>query len=339
MFSWEAVYLTVTAIRGVSMHKAIAIGVGVLFASLSTQASALNTRTWISGHGIDQTGCGPIASPCRTLQYAHDATNAGGEIDVLDPAGYGALVITKAINVVNEGVGVAGALSAAGGNAITISAGAADNVFLRGLSVEGAGTGANGIVFNSGGNLTITNCTVMNFSGTTNDAGNGIKLAHSAGTPKIVIAGTTIANNPHIGVLYLPSGTGAGKISVDHSTFSNNGYGFNMYTAYSSATGGFAGSISNSFLTGNDEAMQIISGSSSQLQLSVDNISAFENSAGISTNGPNTVIILARSSIQAEFIAGMIPHAGTTIYTYNNNYMGLNGITLNGATLNTLTPY
>lgn len=321
------------------MHKAIAMGAGVLFASVSTQASALNTRTWISGHGIDQNGCGPIASPCRTLQYAHDSTAAGGEVDVLDAAGYGALVIAKAINIVNEGVGVAGALSTAGGNAVTINAGASDNIVLRGLSVEGAGTGANGIVFNSGGTLTVSNCTVMNFAGNTNDAGNGIKIAHSAGTPKIVVTGTTIANNPHIGLLFLPAGTGTGRVSIDHSTFTNNGFGFNMYTAFSTGTGGIGGAISNSFLSGNGEAMQIISGSSSQLQLSIDNVSAMNNDFGLMTDGPRTVILLARSSIQAEYATSIIPQAGTTIYTFNNNYLGLSAPETNGATFVNKSPF
>ena len=58
-----------------------------------TPASAANLRTWVSGRGADQAGCGPIATPCRTLQYAHDNTTAGGEINVLDAAGYGSLAI------------------------------------------------------------------------------------------------------------------------------------------------------------------------------------------------------------------------------------------------------
>ena len=78
--------------------------------ALATQAHALNARTWISGKGSDVAGCGPIANPCRTLQFAHDQTSPGGEIDVLDPAGYGSVVINKAINIINEG-GVAGVVA------------------------------------------------------------------------------------------------------------------------------------------------------------------------------------------------------------------------------------
>ena len=166
--------------------------------ALALPAQALNTRTWISGKGADNAGCGPIATPCRTLQFAHDQTVAGGEIDVLDPAGYGAVTITKAISIVNDGVGVAGVLSAAGGNAVTINAAASDRVLLRGLAVEGAGTGANGIVLNTGGYLTIENCSIRDFRAAAPN-GNGLWLKPS-GQTRLFVSNTTIANNGGIGL-------------------------------------------------------------------------------------------------------------------------------------------
>ena len=166
--------------------------------ALALPAQALNTRTWISGKGADNAGCGPIATPCRTLQFAHDQTVAGGEIDVLDPAGYGAVTITKAISIVNDGVGVAGVLSAAGGNAVTINAAAGDRVLLRGLAVEGAGTGANGIVLNAGGYLTIENCSIRDFRAAAPN-GNGLWLKPS-GQTRLFVSNTTIANNGGIGL-------------------------------------------------------------------------------------------------------------------------------------------
>jgi hypothetical protein len=79
---------------------------------------------------------------------------------VLDPVGYGAVTITKAISIVNDGVGVAaiGSLGAPSGNA-----GASDSVHLRGLTIEGFGSGISGILFNTGENLEIENCVIRNF--------------------------------------------------------------------------------------------------------------------------------------------------------------------------------
>ena len=217
--------------------------VSVISLTTITQASALNTRTWVSGKGTDAAGCGPIASPCRTLQFAHDQTSPGGEIDVLDPAGYGSIIITKAINIMNGG-GIAGVLASAGGNAITITAGYSDAVVLRGLTVEGAGVGGNGIVFNSGGALTIANCVVQGFAKTTGTTGYGIWIKHTSGSPKVTITETTASYNDAIGIVVSPSVNGGGYYAVSRTTVSHNGYGLSVYTA--DTTGEFRVSVTRS---------------------------------------------------------------------------------------------
>src|SRR5471032_1909466 len=116
-------------------------------------ALSASNRVWVSGHGVDQPGCGAPTAPCRSLQFAHDTVAAGGEIDILDPAGYGAITITKAISIVNDGVGTAG-VQASSGAAITINAGPSDSVYLRGLNIDGLQESAtNGVQFNSGAAL------------------------------------------------------------------------------------------------------------------------------------------------------------------------------------------
>src|SRR5450432_1716020 len=118
-----------------SFFAATAAATAALLTAVGPAGAAPN-RVWVSGHGVDQAGCGAPVSPCRSLQFAHDAAAAGGEIDILDPAGYGAINITKAISIVNDGVGTAG-VQASGGAAITISAGTSDSIYLRGLNVDG----------------------------------------------------------------------------------------------------------------------------------------------------------------------------------------------------------
>src|SRR5258708_40169916 len=103
----------------------------VLAIGLTAPAWAASNRVWVSGHGVDQAGCGAPTKPCRSLQYAHDNVAGGGEIDILDPAGYGAVTITKAISIVNDGVGTAGVQATSGG-AIIINAGPADEVVALG---------------------------------------------------------------------------------------------------------------------------------------------------------------------------------------------------------------
>ena len=196
-----------------------------------------NARTWISGKGVDQAGCGAIASPCRTLQYAHDATASGGEIDIADGAGYGSVSITKAINIINEGAGVAGVLASAGGTAITIFAPTDADVVLRGLTIEGAGTGRAGVVLLRTGSLTIANCLVQNFVGENDGAGNGIRLSPSAGaTPKIFVTNTIVQNNGYVGLYYLPTSGASAQLVIDRVTASNNQYGISITNTNGAST-------------------------------------------------------------------------------------------------------
>ena len=108
-----------------------------------SSAHAQATRTWVSGLGDDANPCSRTA-PCKTFAGTISKTAASGEINCLDGGGFGAVTITKAITISCE-AGTGGILGA-GVNGITINAaGAGDVVVLRGLDIEGAGSGLNGI--------------------------------------------------------------------------------------------------------------------------------------------------------------------------------------------------
>src|SRR5471032_317738 len=90
-----------------------------LLAAAPQAAQAQATRTWISGVGDDANPCSRTA-PCKTWPGAISKTSAGGEIDVLDPGGFGGVTITKSISIEADGV-IAGVL-VTGANAIIVSA-------------------------------------------------------------------------------------------------------------------------------------------------------------------------------------------------------------------------
>ena len=54
----------------------------------SALQNAQATRTWVSGVGDDANPCSRTA-PCKTFAGAISKTAAGGEINALDPGGYG----------------------------------------------------------------------------------------------------------------------------------------------------------------------------------------------------------------------------------------------------------
>src|SRR5438477_13114112 len=103
--------------------------IATLVAGFSTAAHAQATRTWVSGVGDDATPCSRTA-PCKTFAGAISKTAAGGEIDALDPGGYGAVTITKAITL-DGGGGQVASILVAGTNAIVISAALNDHVVIR----------------------------------------------------------------------------------------------------------------------------------------------------------------------------------------------------------------
>lgn len=134
-------------------------------------ASGQASRTWVSGVGDDANPCSRTA-PCKTFAGAISKTAAGGEIDALDPAGFGAVTITKAITIDGGGGQVASVL-VSGTNGIVVQAAASDVVILRNLRINGIGTGINGVRFLSGKSLFIENCNIFGFTT------NGIDIASS----------------------------------------------------------------------------------------------------------------------------------------------------------------
>ena len=156
-------------------------------------AQAQSPRTFVSAaNGNDDNDCSR-PTPCRTLGAAHNKTSADGEITVLDPGGYGGLTITKAISIINDGVGEASMLVSGGGNAITINAGAGDAVNIRGLTIQGIGFGGgNGIVFNSGRSLTVQNCVIRNLG-----TGSGILFIPTSPFSNLAVSNTLLADSSH----------------------------------------------------------------------------------------------------------------------------------------------
>src|SRR5216684_307952 len=101
----------------------------------TTFGYAQASRTWVSGVGDDANPCSRT-TPCKTWAGAISKTAPGGEIDALDPGGFGAVTITKAITLDGGGGQVASVL-VAGTNGIVVQAAANDVVTIRNLRLDG----------------------------------------------------------------------------------------------------------------------------------------------------------------------------------------------------------
>jgi hypothetical protein len=272
----------------------------------ASPALALSSRTFVSGVGTD-TGTCPVATPCRTFAYALTQTAPSGEIIVLSSAGYGTVTINQAVSIINTS-NFAG-VTVASGNGITINAGTTDSVTLRGLTVDGGGTGANGIVFNSGGKLTIDECDLMNFIGT-NTTGNGILIQPTSGSHNIVITNTTASNNQSTGVLSLPTATATTGIVIDRVSANNNQFGIEVINGSSGAA---TASISNSVASFN-----LLNG------FHFANVTASLDSSNAASNGGNGVfqtgsgtLALGRSVLMNNGNYGLSNGGGVNSYKDN----------------------
>ena len=295
-------------------------------------AQALRARVFVSKTGADVGGCS-FSAPCQSLIFAYNAVLPGGEITMLDSAGYEPLTINKALTITGPAGVEAGIAVPSGGTAITISAGPTDAVVLRGLTLTGGGVGYNGIVFNSGGSLTIDNCIVRNFAydGSTATTGNGVLIVPNSATMILVVTNTTVSDNGNVGLYYLPQ-SGASivptRATIDHVVATNNQYGIVIDASHlgiSNITDAISSSVANN---NRSTGIAIGSGSQASVRVSIDGTEASNNSLyGITAGGSGAEVLLGRSVITNNSFNGIINDTlpPNTFYSYGNNQINLNG--------------
>jgi hypothetical protein len=152
----------------------------------TTPVSAQATRTWVSGVGDDANPCSRTA-PCKTFAGAISKTAPAGEINVLDPGGFGAVTITKSITIRADHV-EAGVL-VAGTNGIVVAAGPTDTVVLEGLDFEGLNTGLHGVNILSGLETFIIRCAIRHFTQ------NGVNMASATTNARAFIRDSIVYLN------------------------------------------------------------------------------------------------------------------------------------------------
>jgi hypothetical protein len=246
----------------------------VLFA-VTSLAQAQATRTWVSGVGDDANPCSRTA-PCKTFAGAISKTATGGEIDVLDPGGFGAVTITKSISI--EACCIAGVL-VSGTNGIVISVpNATDAVVLRGLTFEGLGTGLSAVLVNQGGTVQIEDCTINNFTN------SGINFAPTVAGSQLHVTNTKIrrcgASTNGNGILIQP--TAAATATVDHVLLEYNNVGLKAF-ANSNTT------VTDTIAT--NSAFAGFSGAASGAVLNIEGSSSSNNGSGVVCAAGSTVRI------------------------------------------------
>jgi hypothetical protein len=296
------------------MSKSISLasiaGAVLVLCALAMPAHAQATRTWVSGVGDDANPCSRTA-PCKTFAGAISKTATFGEINCLDPGGFGAVTITKSIIISCE-AGTAGVL-VSGTNGIVINVASTDVVYLRGLDFEGLTTGLSGILFLGAGTLHVEHCLIRKFNSAS--AGMGISVATS-GPSKLFVMDSYITDNG--------SASGGGGMVIRPTTAGVNAVLKNVYVDNNA---GIGVKVDGTGGTGTVNLMVVDS---------VVSASAGSNIAAFTTPGTGTAnVMIDRTSLSASGLGVRSDGAATTVRIGNSQIFGnVNGVfSANGGTL------
>lgn len=297
----------------------------------ATPAFAQATRTWVSGVGDDVNPCSRTA-PCKTFAGAISKTAAGGEINCLDPGGFGAVTINKSLTIdchFTEG----GVLAA--GNGIVVNAASTDVVVLRGLDIFGVSPPSNGVRILVAQAVHIEDCVIRRFN-----AANSYGVSFQpTGTTSLFVTNTTITENGTSasggGVLISPTGTGVGRVVMRNTNVTNNGrIGVSINVQSTSGAG------NNVLIDGSDisgtasgDGLAVVS-SGTALNVMVAHSSVAHNGLnGIVAVGAGISVRVGDTSITGNaFLGGaqaVVGASGASVFSYGDNRN--DGNTSNGA--------
>jgi hypothetical protein len=305
----------------------ILIALAMSIALFPTASFAQATRTWVSGVGDDVNPCSRTA-PCKTFAGAISKTASNGEINCLDPGGFGAVTITKSITI--DCTGTMGSVINSGTTGINIndSATAAPNsieVILRGLSIEGGGAtaGIDGVKFTSGRSLVIQDLFIQNQNG---DAGISVR---PGGAVEFYAEDVTVTDG-QTGILIQPIGAGGTVKAILRNVRlqNNSNSGLNVSAAGNSSVFGSVVVADRSAFSGNGTGLVVSGGSATPATVMVNQSAISGNNFGIRSIGPNGTIRVADSVITGN-TTGLSITSGGLIHTYGNNR--LNGNSAEGA--------
>ncbi len=292
----------------------------------SGPAHAQATRTWVSGVGDDANPCSRTA-PCKTFAGAISKTATGGIINCLDPGGFGAVTITKSITIdcTATFAGVLAALT----NGINVN-GQGIVVILRGLAIEGVGTGLIGINNIQSASLQVEKCKIFGFqSGTA----QGIRHVPSAGG-NLFVTETVLSQNG-LGILVDP-GAGSSLVTLQRVQMVQNGEGFRAAGTGSGAVFvGVQDSLASANGTNGFNATVPAQGAAVLIDIQRSS-SNLNGGAGIQADGANAKVFIGSTMVTANGTGFSQINSGQ-IRSYVNNPVD-NNTTQGAATPPTVPP-
>jgi hypothetical protein len=280
--------------------------IAAAFVALASPASAQATRTWVSGVGDDVNPCSRTA-PCKTFAGAISKTAAGGEIDALDPGGYGTLTITKSITV--DGGGTFASTLAAGTTGFIINAATSDKVTIRNVSINGAGTGIDGIRILQARAVHVENVQIFGFTG------KGINAMPSNVSSELYVHNVTIRNIGDGGINLQPSQPYV--VLIDGTTVERALFGIR-------AGDRTAATVSNCTITrAVNSGLQAVASAGQFAEMNIEGtLSSNHGAAGVSSEGSGAAVRIIHTFITRNTTGISTSGGGQVISGGTNTNMG-----------------
>ena len=295
-------------VRFSGLAAALAVLAG-LWLGVAGPASAQATRTWVSGVGDDANPCSRTA-PCKTFAGAISKTAVDGEINCIDPGGFGAVTITKSI-VIDCG-GTFGSVLNPLTNGIVINAGANDRVILRNLSINGAGTGVNGIYVLNAAKVHIENVAIRG------QAGIGINFVPT-GNSVMTLSQSFVRDNGSHGVFVKPSAGMVARLFVAGSQIAGNA------SAGIRVDDGGTATISDSMFYNNGSNGVTTASAGGAAEVMLERVvTAGNGSGGVLANGPAAVVRMSNVTTTNNFYGLTPPAGGGAMISFGNNRAAAN---------------
>jgi hypothetical protein len=299
----------------------------LLFAA--TPAAAQSTQTWVGSGGSDVGTC-TRAAPCSTFTFALTQTSAGGQINCVDRANYGAVLIAQSVTIECS----VGGIVVSSGAAVTVTAGTTDVVTIRGLQIDGASASTgNGIAYTTGGKLFLEGVSVRNF------LSDGVAVTLST-NGQLLITDSIIDNNRSsiagAGLYVAPTGTPVVNISMtDVSMNGNTSAGIRIRTTGMTG-GGVTIKVRDSSFIGNGFGIlaQAPGGTAAAVITIQDSEIARNSNHGLAASGPMAQLIVSNTMISGNAM-GVVPAGGGAIISTGDNVVVSNS-TGNGVFSSTL---
>lgn len=288
------------------------LAIATFMFAFASMAQAQASRTWVSGVGDDANPCSRTA-PCKTWAGAISKTAACGEIDALDPGGFGAVTITKSITL--DGTGTFASILAAGTTGITINSLSTDVVTIRGISINGFCTGVHGIRVLQAKTVNVEDVVIFRFS-----TGNGITVDDADGL-NLNVRNSVIRDNTLDGINLTSSGSSV-KYTLDNVRLSGNANGLHARAGSQGTARNcvFSNNTANGVFADAASGIAVARVWSSQITANLGN--GVQSGAG---GGGVSLVEIAQNQIDQNVPGFGVNSTGGTVETFGNNSIKGNG--------------